>query len=63
MWSSKASVRSVLNIRDLYAYKNQEKKMLDYEEVNFNNKELREYYNESIENLTEKNLKSLYKQI
>ncbi len=54
---------NLLNIRDLYAYKNQEQKMLDYEKVNFNNKELREYYNESIENLTEKNLKSLYKQI
>ena len=54
---------NLLNIRDLYAYKNQEQKMLDYEKVNFNNKELREYYNESIDNLTEKDLKSLYKQI
>jgi len=54
---------NLLNIRDLYAYTNQETKMLNYDEVNLNNKELKEYYSKTIEDLTEETLKTLFKQI
>ena len=54
---------NLLNIRDLYAYTNCEKKILDYNKVNFTNKELKEYYNKTTEKLTESTLKSLFKQI
>jgi len=54
---------NLLNIRDLYAYTNQETKILNYDEVNLNNKELKEYYSKTIEDLTEETLKTLFKQI
>ena len=37
--------------------------MLNYDEVNLNNKELKEYYSKTIEDLTEETLKTLFKQI
>jgi len=54
---------NLLNIRDLYAYTNQEIKILNYDKVNLNNKELKEYYSKTIEDLTEETLKTLFKQI
>ena len=54
---------NLLNIRDLYAYTNQETKILDYNKVDFNNEELKEYYTKTIEDFTEADLKSLFKQI
>tara|TARA_Y100001970_G_scaffold111093_1_gene138673 strand:+ start:15619 stop:16698 length:1080 start_codon:yes stop_codon:yes gene_type:complete len=43
---------NLINLYDLYAYINNEKEMLDYEDVNFENVEdLREYYNLEVMNL------------
>ena len=55
---------NLLNIRDLYAYTNQQEKILDYDKINFIElNEVKDYYNKTIESLTEEDLKSIYKQI
>ncbi len=55
---------NLLNIRDLYAYTNQQEKILDYDKIDFIQlNEIKDYYNKTIENLTEEDLKSIYKQI
>ena len=47
---------NLINIYDLYAYINNEKKILDYNDINFKNiEDLREYYNMELMNFNSDN--------
>jgi len=56
---------NLLNIKDLYAYKNHEKKLLDYYNVDFklDLDKFKKYYIEGINDLTNDDLNCIYKKI